>query len=142
MSWKNPMFGDRHLVLNGNNNELKETCIFIFLQKKERNERNVSSFNKHFVLLQTYFTTKYTLNIWSTWEKCSFTFSDHNIDMGNGDNSEMFYAHWLTLCNDSKFTFACSVSSSDVFHFCKNITMDNNRRERNEWKVFIWQLKQ
>ena len=30
------MFGDRHVVLNGNNNELKETCIFIFLQKREK----------------------------------------------------------------------------------------------------------
>ena len=30
------MFGDRQLVLNGNNNELKETCIFIFLQKREK----------------------------------------------------------------------------------------------------------
>ena len=87
-----------------------EFGIFMFFCK------NVSSFNRHFVRYEHILPRNNSLLFVLREKNVLFTFSDHNIDMGKGDNSEMFYAHWLTVCNDSKFTFACSISSSDVFH--------------------------
>ena len=140
MSWKNPMFGDRHLVLNGNNNELKETCIFIFFCKKEKEMCplliGILSFYKHIFPrnIRLIFEVReknvllhflIIILIWemATTQKC-FTHIDWHFAMTANLPLRVLFHH------------------RDVFHFCKNITMDNNCRERNERKVFIWQLKQ